>query len=376
MEEAFLARLQVLLLFGDDVRQQVFPALTCIRESALRLLTVKRCGDSVMRDPSRWMGVLGLVHDASLMSYRGDAFHLLVVDTGGGGRLEAEEVAAKIVEAAGCPAFCVATESRDMALALTGNPEPASFSAAHHSSHGLAVPYFLPAFERFLIREVPTAELLCAQPDRSLLPVAQTCHVKCLQGDMDSYEEYIAAHIGVQICDDHSPEAFQALQAQFEYPHITPQGDASYILVKELRNKVTGEKGYRILDGGHRAALLHARGDPTVHVAIVDPPPYKITVPAEPPLEPVHLDVFAFDSFGPKPVGSRKRARKLCAEGLLLLNGERCFSGVYVQPGDVVTLDAAVDPATVVCAAIVVAQALNAILTPFQRHFNAILTPF
>ena len=365
--------LKIILLCGDDAKRQLFPALATLRGSGVKLVTVKRCDDAVIQDPSRWLGIVSLVPGDVLKSYDRPALYLLVVDDGG---QVTKEVTAEVATAAGCPAYCIAPENCDMLLALTGNPEPSSFSAAHHASHGLAVPYFLPAFERFLIREVPTAELLSPLPDRSLVPVTQSYHVKYLQGDVAGYEEYIAAHIGREICDDHSPGAFEALRARFEYPYITPEGEAAYVLVKELRNKTTGQKGYCILDGTHRAAILIARGDTKLHVAILDPPPYKAVVPADIGPVPIHLDAFTFATFGPIPVASRKRARKLCEQGLVLLNGARAFSGVFVQPGDTVTIDAGVDPQTVICAtATVTYDQAGARLDRFsQQCFRHVLT--
>lgn len=298
----------ILLLLFSDRTQSLFRVLTCIRETpGLHLLTVKRCED-VLKDMSRWFGIIGVVGDMSLMSYQhsASAMYLLIVT----GKATSETVSA-FSTAAKCPVHQIGEENHDLVLALTGNPEPASFSAECHQGHGLSVPYFIPKFETFILREVELNSLLSTTPSQCLIPLSETPHVKFLQGERHQYNDYIACHIGKAICEDHTAEAFDHLAdlAHFSYPHTTAEGDAAYILVKEVRNKQTGQRGYKIMDGNHRAAVLLQKGAQTALVAVISPLDLVATVPTPAP-EGVHLDAFAFEAFGPQRVGSRKKARK------------------------------------------------------------------
>jgi len=147
-------------------------------------------------------------------------------------------------------------------FALIGLPEPQYFNGTVHASHPVVVPYFIPALGSHELIDVTIDALRTPLPDQSLVAVRDTPHFKYLNGEHGEYEAYFDAHVGREICEDHSSFAFDQLHDEFDYPHQVGKKQA-FILVQR-----SGDGVYRILDGNHRAALLLQQGHTEVTVAL------------------------------------------------------------------------------------------------------------
>ena len=236
------------ILFADEV-PAVRAALDAVRtEAAARTICVRRCAD-VCSDRSRWMSLLSLVGNPALFAYMAPAIHVLVTS-------------APLSEAAQGTLFAMPAPMLDTMFALVGLPEPQYFDGAVHAHHDIVIPYFIPAVESYELAEVSLDQLRTPLPDQTLVPVHDTPHFKYLQGEQEAYEAYFNAHVGREMCEDHSSTTFDQLHKEFCYPYQLEDKQA-YILVQPQDDQT-----YRILDGNHRAALLLDQGQEKVVVAV------------------------------------------------------------------------------------------------------------
>ena len=124
--------------------------------------------------------------------------------------------------------------------------------------------YHIEPFEEYHIREVPVDNLRANILGLGLVPVDQTPHYQYVAGSRHAYESYHGEHWGTMLIEDHFPEAFDRLLAEFREDYVSPEGKKSFIVA---RAKPDGT--YQILDGVHRASILRHRG--VAKVAIVEP---------------------------------------------------------------------------------------------------------
>jgi FkbM family methyltransferase len=129
---------------------------------------------------------------------------------------------------------------------------------AREPNPDLDVPYHLPAFDSYAIKEVEIDNLFAKITE----PINETPHYKYLKGDKEAYQRYHEAHFGKILTDDHLPEAYDLMIANFEYGRTTEDGKRSLILATQL-----DDDKYQILDGVHRAAILKHQGVKTVTIA-------------------------------------------------------------------------------------------------------------
>jgi hypothetical protein len=125
------------------------------------------------------------------------------------------------------------------------------------------VPYHIQPFADFEEKELPLAALRASILGRGLCPIEETPHFRYLEGDEAPYRAYHAAHMGQLLTDDHFPAAFDRLRDTFDPDLTSWQGRRNLLLAVPL-----GDGHYRLLDGVHRAALLHKLGRTTVKVAV------------------------------------------------------------------------------------------------------------
>lgn len=89
---------------------------------------------------------------------------------------------------------------------------------------------------------------------KGLLSVEQTPYYKYLNGDKQEMFEYADKYIGFQLQEDHYPEALDKLNNNFKVDYINKLGQRCLpIVTKE-------DDYYRILDGGHRVAVMKNKG--------------------------------------------------------------------------------------------------------------------
>jgi len=134
-------------------------------------------------------------------------------------------------------------------LEILGLPPVAYFT--RRPNRELDVPYHLPPFENYVLKEVPVDSLYANILGRGVVPISQTPHYRYLLGEQAAYRAYHAAHFGRELTDDHLPETFDRLIASFDSNRFLEHGNKSYIVAVQR----PGQE-YQILDGVHRAALL------------------------------------------------------------------------------------------------------------------------
>jgi glycosyltransferase involved in cell wall biosynthesis len=123
------------------------------------------------------------------------------------------------------------------------------------------LPYHLSAFDNYQIKEIDIDLLYANVLGVGVVPIAETPQYKYLEGDKAVYEQYLNKYFGVQLTDDHCPEAFDAMIADFEYSRANDDGRKSYIVAIQI-----ADNKYQILDGVHRAAILKYRAARTVTI--------------------------------------------------------------------------------------------------------------
>jgi hypothetical protein len=132
-----------------------------------------------------------------------------------------------------------------------------------------SLPYYLPRFERFDIRCIPSSALYCnilrgtrESFWQEQIPIGETPQFACLTGDTLSYGEYLSRFMGGPLTCDYSVEKLIGLSRSLVY--LQDSYATSYILVQEF------EPGkYVILDGVHRASVLKFRGVDSFVVAVM-----------------------------------------------------------------------------------------------------------
>lgn len=146
-------------------------------------------------------------------------------------------------------------------LSVLGLPTLEHF--AREPNPRLDAPYHIEPFERFDLREVPLSLLRARILGQGDVPLEETPHCRYLAGDEEAYRAYHAAHMGVELTDDHFPAAFERLRASFDPERPAPGGKVNALLAAPIEGGA-----YRILDGVHRAAILQHRGCSAARVAV------------------------------------------------------------------------------------------------------------
>lgn len=134
----------------------------------------------------------------------------------------------------------------------------------------LSLPYYLPKFDSFTIRQVGSTQLYCNILEKTanlfrkkVTPIEQTPHFRCLTGNVAAYKAYLAeCRLDGRLKSDYSASRFFKLAQNLTYlqePYTT-----SYILVREFQ-----PDRYLILDGIHRASILKLRSIDSITVAVI-----------------------------------------------------------------------------------------------------------
>lgn len=134
----------------------------------------------------------------------------------------------------------------------------------------LDVPYYIPEFNQFSIREVDIDNLLCnilvgtrENYHLELVTLEKSPQYACLCGKTGLYREYLQEFLGGPLDQDYSVEKFLNLSKNLLYPdRLNP---LKYILVRK-----SDPMKYIILDGLHRASILKFRGQKKVSVAMIE----------------------------------------------------------------------------------------------------------
>lgn len=133
----------------------------------------------------------------------------------------------------------------------------------------LNVPYFIPKFDEFVIKNVNFSQIYCNTLTGNHLKYKTKSHAieespqyRCLDGDVDAYRSYLSLFLGGPLTADYSVERFMDLADKFVY--LEKPYDNNYILVKEFRSKE-----YLIQDGLHRASILKHSGFEEIPVAVM-----------------------------------------------------------------------------------------------------------
>ena len=126
----------------------------------------------------------------------------------------------------------------------------------------LDVPFHIGTFDDYQIKEVNIDGLYANILGVGVIPIVETPHYKYLTGDKAAYQIYHEKYFGKQLTEDHFPEAYDSMIANFKYDYTTKDGKRSLILAKAL-----GDDKYQILDGVHRAAILKHQGIKTITIA-------------------------------------------------------------------------------------------------------------
>ena len=109
------------------------------------------------------------------------------------------------------------------------------------------VPFHLPAFTKFEIKEVNIEDLVALQMivnnDNISLPIKESIYYRYVVGDKQPYTDYWTAFRGERLWDDKSPGAYDKLIDEYKQ-------DENYPIVRD---------GI-ILDGNHRLSILLSKG--------------------------------------------------------------------------------------------------------------------
>jgi len=98
----------------------------------------------------------------------------------------------------------------------------------------------------FSIQLVKLNSLKCSLANGDIINIECTPHYKYLHGNKEEYTKYIMDNLGINIKDDHLPEAYDKLIQTFDYDKLY-EGKKSYIICYP---------NMRIKDGLHRACIL------------------------------------------------------------------------------------------------------------------------
>jgi FkbM family methyltransferase len=178
-------------------------------------------------------------------------------------------------------------------LKVLGLPDLSYYT--RRPNDALEAPFHLEPFEHYEIRQVNINDLRANILDVGRVPIDQTPHYHFLTGDRQAYERYYLTYLGTKLTEDHFPEAFDRLAANFNYDFITPEGRRSLILARRQPDGT-----YRILDGVHRAAILKFKGVQTVTIAqpVEDAPVVTPAVPVLTPIQAQSRPVISMSTLG------------------------------------------------------------------------------
>lgn len=133
----------------------------------------------------------------------------------------------------------------------------------------LNVPYFIPKFEEFVIKNVNLSQIYCNILTGNRLKYKIKSHAieespqyRCLNGDVDVYRSYLSLFLGGPLTADYSVDRFMDLADRFVY--LEKPYDNNYIIVKEFRSDE-----YIIQDGLHRASILMHHGFENIPVVVI-----------------------------------------------------------------------------------------------------------
>ncbi|MCX6135379.1 MAG: glycosyltransferase [Ignavibacteriales bacterium] len=127
----------------------------------------------------------------------------------------------------------------------------------------LDVPYHIGRFSDYEVKEVDCDSLYANILGSGLVPVSRTPHFLYVTGEREPYDRYHAQHQGIELTDDHFPEAFDRMIQDFRYGLETAEAKQSLILARQIDAGT-----YQILDGVHRAAILKSKGVRRVKIAV------------------------------------------------------------------------------------------------------------
>ena len=111
----------------------------------------------------------------------------------------------------------------------------------------IEIPWHLSLGNKNIIKDVYLNDLKCSIIDKGIFPINDSPHFQYVQGNKNSYIEYVNKNIGEKLQEDHYPESFDKLINNFDKKYNDKRLKKSYIIVN---------KDNVILDGLHRASIL------------------------------------------------------------------------------------------------------------------------
>ncbi|MCF7834036.1 MAG: hypothetical protein K9L98_01220 [Candidatus Pacebacteria bacterium] len=122
----------------------------------------------------------------------------------------------------------------------------------------------------YVVKEIPMQNIYCSiissdypKKIKTITKIENSPHFKYVDGDKDSYIEYINKFQGTLLQDNHNPEVFDNLIKSFHY--LDKDNSTGYILTKKLR-----DQKYIILDGLHRASILKHKNEKHIISAVLE----------------------------------------------------------------------------------------------------------
>lgn len=147
-------------------------------------------------------------------------------------------------------------------LKVLGLPSLGYYTQEH--SLEIDVPYHLERIDHYELKEINIDSLYVSILERGIVSIPDTPHYHYIAGNKAAYVQYHQKHFGIELTDDHCPEAFDKMINEFDHNYKTESGKQSLIIVKEL-----ADDRYQILDGVHRASIIKDKGIKEVKVAVV-----------------------------------------------------------------------------------------------------------
>lgn len=112
------------------------------------------------------------------------------------------------------------------------------------------IPYHLDInLKKIHIQEYNIDDLKVDIIGKGLVPVIETPYYKYLMGEKNEMIEY-SKHIGYTLKEDHYPDSINRLDRIFKLGYLNKLGQKCYPIIQ----------GNRVLDGGHRLAVMKKRG--------------------------------------------------------------------------------------------------------------------
>ncbi len=157
-------------------------------------------------------------------------------------------------------------------LSVLGLPSLAHYQREAHPD--IDAPYHVAPLGQVTLQDVPIDSLFASILGQGPVAVKDTPHYQYAIGNTAPYRAYHAQHFGLNLTDDHLPEAFDAKIRDFRYGQRLANGKRNLIVAKAL-----GTGRYLVIDGVHRAAILASRGTERVEIAVVGGEPLPSNAP-------------------------------------------------------------------------------------------------